>query len=141
VIFKFEPVDRKGEWKGPPAWPFVGVVLLIIALGLEVLSFLPAWMRPPCGFHAATGHPCPTCGATRSGELMIHLHFMEAIKTNPLFFLVVAGLLLWVVVGATARLVGKRFSIDIPQKATKWWLLILFTAFLINWAYLWIAGI
>ncbi len=41
---------------------------------------------PGCAFHALTGLPCVTCGATRSTIQFLHGHFQAALLFNPLVF-------------------------------------------------------
>ena len=65
-----------------------GLVLAATWLALK----LP-W--PICVFHALTGHPCLTCGATRSAIAFFHAHFLAAFEWNPLAFLCYCGLSLF----------------------------------------------
>jgi hypothetical protein len=65
-----------------------GLVLAATWLALK----LP-W--PICLFHAVTGLPCLTCGATRSAIAFFHAHFLAAFEWNPLAFLCYCGLSLF----------------------------------------------
>ena len=65
-----------------------GLVLAATWLALK----LP-W--PICLFHTLTGHPCLTCGATRSAIAFFHAHFLAAFEWNPLAFLCYCGLSLF----------------------------------------------
>ncbi len=47
---------------------------------------IPAQWQLHCGFHSLTGLPCPGCGASRCGLLMIGGHWREAALLQPLFF-------------------------------------------------------
>lgn len=67
--------------------------------------------------------------------------WLEAIRMNPLFALVLAGFVLWFLAGAVARLGGRDFTIHVGAREEKWLWLALLAAFLVNWAYLWRAGI
>ena len=49
---------------------------------------------PPCAFHAVTGCPCPTCGATRCVLALLHGHVGEALGWNPLVFTGIAAMAL-----------------------------------------------
>lgn len=69
-------------------WLSVSVVGLGLAAGWFELR-LP-W--PHCFFLAVTGHPCITCGATRSAIAFFHLDFWSAWKWNPLISLFLSGL-------------------------------------------------
>ena len=50
------------------------------------------WPWPKCPFHATTGLPCVTCGATRSAIAFLHGDFPLALKWNPLAFVAFCGL-------------------------------------------------
>ncbi len=64
------------------------MVSLALAAGWFALG-LP-W--PHCIFLTITGHPCLTCGATRSAIAFFHLDFWNAWRWNPLVFGVLCGL-------------------------------------------------
>jgi hypothetical protein len=132
---------RASETREVPAWPFVGLGLVILAALGAVVSLLPARFIPPCGFHLLTGHPCPTCGVTRMGLALLHGHVGQALHENPFFFFVIAGLSLWVAAGAGARLAGRTLTVEVGAKEERWLWLALLVAFLANWWYLWHAGI
>src|SRR6478672_9210473 len=66
--------------------------LIWLTVSLGSLAFAVAWFAlrlawPHCVFLAATGHPCLTCGATRSAIAFFHAHFLVAFQWNPLAFL------------------------------------------------------
>ncbi len=132
---------RRAQAARPPAWIFVGLGMGTAAVVFGCLSFVPERYWPPCGFHLMTGHPCPTCGATRATYDLVRGHWETALMTNPFFTLVIWSLLLWVAVGALAWIAGRSFTIQVSQREEKWWWLFLLAAFLVNWAYLWMAGI
>jgi len=48
---------------------------------------------PPCAFHAVTGLPCPTCGATRAVLALARLDPVAALAWNPLVTLAVLAFL------------------------------------------------
>ena len=56
-----------------------------LALAATWLALKLPW--PICLFHALTGRPCLTCGATRSAMAFFHAHFLVALQWNPLAFL------------------------------------------------------
>ena len=69
-------------------WLSVSLCSLAVAAGWFALR-LP-W--PHCIFLAVTGHPCVTCGATRSAIAFFQADFWSAWKWNPLVFLFLSGL-------------------------------------------------
>jgi hypothetical protein len=63
--------------------------LIWLSVSLVSLSGAAAWLAlglpwPQCLFHAITGLPCVTCGATRSVIAFFHGQFFTAWKWNPL---------------------------------------------------------
>ena len=65
--------------------------LLWLNVSLGGLAAAAIWLAlhlpwPYCLFHAMTGHPCATCGATRSAIAFFHGQFLTAWKWNPLAF-------------------------------------------------------
>jgi hypothetical protein len=90
------------------AW--IGACLSLAALSR--LSFL--W--PACHFREWTGLPCLTCGSTRMLDALLVGNFVEAVTWNPLVFVGMAGVTVWVVATAlgvalgwpTRRLVASR---------------------------------
>ena|SRR5947209_14854114 len=62
------------------------------SLGLAIVWFALRLPWPHCTFLAVTGHPCVTCGATRSAIAFFRADFWTAWKWNPLVFLFLSGL-------------------------------------------------
>lgn len=54
--------------------------------GAAAAWFLLKLPWPICLFHAVTGHPCLTCGATRAAIALLRGQFSAAWKWNPLAF-------------------------------------------------------
>ena len=74
--------------------------LLWLTVSSAALAFAATWFAlelpwPLCLFHALTGHPCLTCGATRSAIAFFHGQFLNALQWNPLAFLFYCGLFLF----------------------------------------------
>jgi hypothetical protein len=80
-----------GETNYELIWLGVSSVGLVLAASWLALK-LP-W--PICLFHALTGRPCLTCGATRSAIAFFHGHLLTALKWNPLAFLCYCALSLF----------------------------------------------
>src|SRR5438105_3419877 len=71
--------------------------LVWLSVSLGSLAFAALWFAlrlpwPHCLFLTITGHPCVTCGATRSAIAFFHFDFWSAWKWNPLVFLFLSGL-------------------------------------------------
>src|SRR5438132_2074948 len=71
--------------------------LIWLTVSLGSLALAAGWFAlrlpwPHCLFLAVTGHPCVTCGATRSAIAFFHADFWRAWKWNPLVFLFLSGL-------------------------------------------------
>ena len=93
---KLEP----GELNHELIWLSISVGSLVMATGWLRLG-LP-W--PQCAFHSITGHPCVTCGATRSAIEFLHCHFFAALRWNPLIFVSLCGLTIFDAYAATVLL-------------------------------------
>jgi Protein of unknown function (DUF2752) len=64
---------------------WLGVSSVGLALAASWFALKLPW--PICLFHALTGRPCLTCGATRSAIAFFHGYLLTALKWNPLAFL------------------------------------------------------
>jgi hypothetical protein len=118
---------------------------LSVSSGGLVLSV--AWLTlklpwPICFFHALTGHPCLTCGATRSATAFFHAHFLVAFEWNPLAFLFYGGLTLFNVY-AMAVLVTRSPRLRIAQLSAgekKFIRCSVIALLFVNWIYLLLAN-
>lgn len=72
---------------------WLGVSLSSIALGAAWLAIGLPW--PQCPFHAVTGWPCLTCGATRSTIAFLHGNVLAALRWNPLVWAALCGILVF----------------------------------------------
>ena len=117
--------------------------LVWFSVSLGSLAFAALWFTlrlpwPHCLFLTITGHPCLTCGATRSAIAFFHLDFWSAWKWNPLVFLFLSGLSIFdayafaVLVLRTPRLRVGRFS-GVEKRLLRSAAVV---AFLSNWIYL-----
>src|SRR2546428_10993835 len=71
--------------------------LIWLSVSLGSLAIAALWFAlrlpwPQCIFFMLTGHPCLTCGATRSAIAFFHADFFRAWKWNPLVFTILCGL-------------------------------------------------
>lgn len=59
----------------------IGLIGLFVARFIPVARLIPFW---GCLFRKVTGIPCPGCGLTRAADHFAHLHWLTALKSNPL---------------------------------------------------------
>lgn len=119
-------------------WLFVSLA----SFALAVMWFKLRLPVPGCMFHAMTGLPCPTCGATRCMRAFFAGNFVGALLWNPLFFLVLlAGVLFdcYAAVVLFLRLPRLRFE-KVPPRAAKAIRLAFVLLVSGNWMYLIRAG-
>lgn len=77
----------------------VGVIFFAFLAGCIYLFFHNPVIYPiPCIFHVLTGLYCPGCGAGRACFALLHGHFLEAFAYNPLLFLLLPFIGLYLVV-------------------------------------------
>ena len=74
--------------------------LLWLAVTLGGLLYATVWFAlglpwPICWFHALTGHPCATCGATRAAIAFFRGEFFGAFHWNPMAFFTYCGIALF----------------------------------------------
>jgi Protein of unknown function (DUF2752) len=121
--------------------------LIWLSVSLGSLGFAASWLSlglpwPQCAFHTITGHPCATCGMTRSAIQFFHGHFFAAMRWNPLVFACLCGLSIfdaYAFVALIAR--APRLRITQLTAAEKTFVRVtLVTLFLTNWVYLLIAN-
>lgn len=81
----------------PQPFPFEEVYSSIFVVGVATLYFF--WKMFPGMFHlyscplkTLTSLPCPTCGTTRMVTALFQGNFAEALRNNPLLFLLVSSL-------------------------------------------------
>jgi hypothetical protein len=121
--------------------------LLWLSVSLASLATAAAWFAlrlpwPQCVFHALTGHPCVTCGATRSALQFFHGHFFNALQWNPLVFIVLCGISIFDAYAAIGLIAGApRLRIAHITSVEKNFARILLVALLaLNWIYLLVAN-
>ncbi|NMC63972.1 MAG: DUF2752 domain-containing protein, partial [SAR324 cluster bacterium] len=67
-------------------------ILVSICIGFTALIWLFLGLPlPQCPFHALTGIPCLSCGASRAFREIINGNFTNALFVNPLFCLFLLG--------------------------------------------------
>src|ERR1041384_3353869 len=117
--------------------------LVWLTISITALVMAAAWLNlnlpwPQCAFHALTGLPCLTCGATRSAIQFFHRNFGSAWSLNPLAFTFYCAITIFdfyafvVLIARAPRLRLIKFSR--PQKQFVHVLVLLLLA--ANWVYL-----
>ncbi len=121
-----------------------GVLVIPITATIYIgISFLPVALMPTCHFHAATGLPCPTCGATRALHLLSSGDFTQAWLMQPLLITTAICAAIYSLYSFIVVL-GKLPRIRVAKITKKDRRLILtscITLFLLNWLYLTLTGI
>jgi len=128
---RFEPAPRIPR---APWWAVLTALAWCALVGVE------AWLDrrlgldlTTCLFKRATGHPCPTCGATRGVLALAAGHPLAALTWNPLVFTALALALAWFAFRAATGLAPR---LDWGPGARKRAWAAALAAVLANWAYL-----
>jgi len=97
---------------------------------------------PRCWCRTWTGLPCPFCGATHAGLVLLHGDVLAAIRINPLVSFVYAAIGLYDVYAALILAAGhRRLRLDgLSQQREKVLLLAGLLLVMVNWAYLLLRG-
>ena len=112
---------------------------LFLLGGLCMIQLLlPDPLKVRCLFRLWSGHPCPTCGATRCAELLLHGNWPAAFITQPLVFAALLGLALLQLYLLAARLLQKPVLVlQLETRRGKILALLLAIALIAcNWVYL-----
>lgn len=117
--------------------------LLWLCVSVAALAAGALWFGlhlpwPSCAFHAFTGLPCVTCGATRSTIQFLHGHFEAALLFNPLIFVGLCAIAVFDVY-ALAVLVTRapRLRVaDWKRTETSVVRALVIAVLVLNWAYL-----
>ncbi len=112
--------------------------IIIIGVGL---IFLAALLFDPeqfsissCYFRELTGHPCPSCGLTRSLHAMAHLNFQQAMAFHPMGMIFFIALLIWLFIAVAEIILRKPIRIDLSNGMKKFAVISL----ILIWAIWWI---
>ena len=124
-----------------PRLPLWAAAVVIFWLALVVANLwvnrLLSRETTLCMFKRLSGHPCPTCGATRGVMALAQGRIVEALTTNPMLTLIGLG-----IVGVVGfRLIaGKAIRVELTRNERRmaWGLAALI--FVANWAFLIGAG-
>ena len=119
------------------------LVIPITTIIYMAISYLPASLIPVCRFHATTGLPCPTCGATRAIHLLSTGKIIQAWIMQPLLITIALFAAIYsvysfiVVLGKLPRI----RLVNITTKNRNYILIACATLITLNWIYLGIMGI
>jgi Protein of unknown function (DUF2752) len=117
--------------------------LLWLSVSLTSLAAAAGWFAlrlpwPQCVFHALTGHPCVTCGATRSALQFFHGHFFNALQWNPLAFFGLCAVSIFdlyalIVLATRAPRLRIAYMTSVEKNFVR---ILLVTLLALNWIYL-----
>ena len=131
--------DRKqGELNLPLIYLIITVVLAATGFVLYRLHAVPVLL---CPFKELTGHPCPTCGTTRVVFSLFEMDLLSAIGYNPGLVAFMAAMCIWFLYGIWSQWKGRALVVELRDSEWRWLRIVLLVLFLVNWAYLWWAGI
>lgn len=103
--------------------PLLLLALTVIGVwGREVLDARLAKL-PSCPIRQATGWPCPACGGRHAISSLLHGHFQDALRWNPLVVALVAGLGAWLALGRRMPLQGLRGWMFVILGVVLFWVL------------------
>jgi len=119
------------------ALAFAGVAILLLAAAAALPLDAPPLALLACPFRAATGLPCPGCGATRAFHYAVRGRFSEALSFSPLATLVAAACgthAVW----TALRLAGLPFAPRLENTPRARWVAAI--ALLANWIFVSVQG-
>lgn len=120
--------------------------LVFLCASLGVFAAAVAWFVlklpwPICLFHAVTGHPCLTCGATRSAIALYHGKVFDAWKWNPLAFVVYVTMAIFNAYALIAVMTSaRRLRFLIAPREKKFIRYSVVALLLTNWIYVLVAN-
>jgi hypothetical protein len=120
------------EWLTPPVLKR-GVHLLLLGAAFALSTQLSFTL---CPFANVTGHPCPGCGMTRAGLLLLQLDIGTALRQHPLSFVCVPMLAVLSLQGGASYALGKRVAfkpLTMLERQATWWMLALGAALFGVW--------
>ena len=129
---------KKGELNLPLIYLIITLIMAGAAYGLFRLHAVP---NIPCPFKTMTSYPCPTCGSTRLVLSLFHVHLLRAFLWNPGLFMLGIVAVFWFGYGGVSQFTGKKFQITLTKRECFRLKLVLLVLFVLNWAYLVIAGV
>lgn len=117
--------------------------LIWLAVSTATIGLAGGWLWiglpwPHCAFHDLTGHPCLTCGMTRSAIRFFHGDFIGALRWNPLIFVALCAVIIFDVYAiAVVAIRAPRFRVVQVTANEKNFVRVLVVVLLLaNWIYL-----
>ncbi len=116
--------------------------LIFLCASLGGFASAVAWFVlkmpwPICLFHAVTGHPCLTCGATRSAIALFHGQFLSAFEWNPLVFVTYVTMSIFDVYAFTVLITrARRIRLSFAPREKSFLRMSVVALLLANWTYL-----
>ena len=108
-----------------------------VGFGMAISWFALDLPWPICVFHALTGQPCLTCGATRSAVACFHAQFLTALRWNPLAFFIYGGIAIFDIYAVAVLLArGRRLRVYFSSIEKKMIRAAVISVLVVNWAYL-----
>ena len=81
----------------------------LLLIGLYLIGTVLIWGKV-CPFWIVTGLPCPGCGLTRAGLMVIRGEFADAVKTNLTIFLWIPFLVYGIIARYFIKVWQKKFK-------------------------------
>ena len=124
------------------ALPLGAIFLAIGAVGALAIAVLHLDNLPFffCAFHAVTGLPCLTCGATRAMADLVAGDLRGAVAMNPLATLAAIGMVPWGLADLALMTRGRAVSVEVAPAGARVVRIAALTLVAVNWAYLVAAG-
>lgn len=105
-------------WRRPaiPTQRWFSAAVLVMAM---VVSALLWWRHPvdlgipTCPSLTVTGLYCPGCGTLRAGHHLLHFHWLDALRHNPLTVAFTPLIALWLLAHVDTLVRGRRWGVDL----------------------------
>ncbi|HLW35468.1 MAG TPA: DUF2752 domain-containing protein [Chthoniobacterales bacterium] len=117
--------------------------LIWLAVSVTSIGLAAIWLGiglpwPRCAFHDLTGHPCLTCGMTRSAIRFFHGDFIGALRWNPLIFLGLCAVTIFDVyaIAVLTRLTPRLRLLPFRSGEKKFFRILVIVLLMANWIYL-----
>ena len=120
------------------ALPLGAIFLAIGAMGALALAVLHLDRVPffVCVFHAVTGLPCLTCGATRAIAELVAGDIRGAVAMNPLATIAAIGMVPWGLADLVLMTRGRAVAVEAAPGGARVVRIAALALVAVNWAYL-----